>query len=142
MKTLTQNTAKILEENYGRTSDEEILLLAKKIIPIFKIEGSFYFPCDTALDDIQKGGRKVAFTWNRKKGKTITSLKRLRTMNILIKSSSPMLFKPDIGEVFDQFSEKDKEQCKYFWLDMGSVPPVGSGPGRNEFIVECTIYSQ
>ncbi len=109
---------KTLHKKYGRTSDDEIRALLKRIkLVVLTSKGvgsrfGYYTFADGLMKRICKEPRGISHTWDSKPGTFVKKpLKEFKSVRFLVKSSSPFFLKPDIGEVFDQMSDADKKRA-------------------------------
>ncbi len=103
---------------YGRTSDEEIRELLGRVEIVRETNkgvGSvhgFYNMNGDDLEKIRKAPRRTSHTWEHEPNKLVEGLREYKRIPFLVKSSSHMLLKPDIGEVFDAMSDEDKKRVR------------------------------
>lgn len=129
---------KVLTENYGKTSDEKIRDLMKRITPVLKDkEGNLYRLDKETEEKIIEKPRAFSFTFENKFGTKIKEkLQPFVQINVWIDSTSPWTLQPDVGEVFDQMTEDELAQTKAFWLDIR----VNEDKGPSYGIYVCTLY--
>lgn len=123
-----------LYENYGRTTDEEIRELLKRIILVCLTSrgvGSkygYYAFAEEGMAKILEKPRNVSHTWDPKPGEYVKErLREFKRLPFLVKSSSRFFLKPDIGEVFDAMDDDDKKRTKAICTLTDSVCVNGEG---------------
>ena len=149
MATQTEQTQKTpsldeLYKNYGRTSDSEIKKLLKSIVLVTKMykgEGTifgYYQLGKNIMKDIISDPRGTSHTFdNEDVGNLVEGLKEYKTIKFLVKSSSSLCLKPDIGEVFDQMPDEDKAIIKAIFTDTDSE--LGVEGKDSHFVLDAVL---
>jgi hypothetical protein len=145
-----------LYANYGRTSDQEIRDLLTRQIKLVELSsrfeqplpegasiiGGWYALSKKTLTRVVSGPRTFSYAFEfGQAGDYIDckELKAFKALPFLVKSSSHMLLKPDIGEVIDQMSEEDKAVTTAIFINRSNHFCLNT-PNYDEFIVEATLY--
>ncbi len=108
-----------LRKNYGSTKTGDIKELLNRIDLVVlsnkgvgTIQGYYTFD-DELMNKIKAKPRNVSHTFSTvNPNKLIEGLEVRKELIFYIKSSSRFFLKPDIGEVFDQMTDEDKELTK------------------------------
>lgn len=123
---------KELFKNYGLSSNQEIVSLLDRV-KLVKLTHNgigtaygYYEMGDVLLRKIKKEQRKCAFTHDWESGQYIDDIKPYKVLIFLCESTSHMIVKPDIGEVFDQMTLVDRIECKAIDINVFDVTHVSN----------------
>jgi len=132
-----------LLKNYGRTSDEECRELLKRITPVqlgWKGGGTkygFYTFGNRVMSKVKDTPREFSYLYaGGKLGEWIGGCPEvIREIPFYVKSTSHLVC-PDIGEIFDQMTDLDKQETELIYVDM-SFKVVMQDP--NEFLMHALL---
>lgn len=104
-----------LYNNYGKTSDDEIREHLSNIYIVIETNKGVgtmhgYYPLSNdVMSKIIDRPRQASLSFDNIKtsDKPLLNLKEYKTIKYLVKSSSRIFIKPDIGEIFDQIEPDD-----------------------------------
>lgn len=142
-----ESNLEALYENYGTTSDQEIKKLLEEIVPVIKThkgEGTvfgLYELHEETMKRIKERPRGVSFTYSPKLGDYRDDLSPFKIIHVLVQSSSRVMFKPDIGEVYDQMTEEEKEKAFAVFLNTSRTPAIEGRPPRHS-LCKCLLYEK
>lgn len=136
-----------LKANYGKTSDEEIKKLLEHINLVVladkgvgTIHGYYTFD-DKNISAIKAKPRGISYTFiTVEPNELINDLKTYKEIVFYIKSSSRFFLKPDIGEVFDQMTDEDKEQTKAIYTKKDDYYEVDGTYGEH-FVMTAILLN-
>ncbi|MEI7620575.1 MAG: hypothetical protein WCJ57_03330 [Candidatus Falkowbacteria bacterium] len=129
MKDLSKEMLESLHRNYGKTASAEITLALenKKMIPVFtyhdKKEKKFglHEVSESIIARIKSVPREDFFSINfLSPGAYRSDLERYKTIVVLVETVSGFSAF-NVGEVFDQLTDEDKENTKGFYFDFDSL---------------------
>ena len=134
-----------LMKNYGKTPDEEIKSLLNSISLLVmihkKVRTNFgiYEISEAQLNIVKLELRNYSFTFNPSTRKYRKDVNPYRLINLLIKSQSPFYIKPDVGEIFDQMTVKEKKRTRAVCINLNSGLPLRNSKD-GKFIVQCILF--
>jgi len=148
MQNISKKKMEELYKNYKKTSDEEIKSLLSRITPVFETrrgknkKTGLYEIDELTMAEVIKKPRSVIFTHyrNERFGKPRHDLKPFKKIVVMVKSSP--LLEPNIGQVFDQITDEDKNVTRAVYLNVDSHTSTKGGNGKYTlaFFTEATLY--
>ena len=145
LESITKEVMARLKSNYGKTTDIQIRGLLNSInIVMLTHKGigtmyGYYTLGEEKIREIIARPRNISHAFSPgQPGLCIPYLEVKETIPFFVKSSSRFFLKPDIGEVFDQMTDEQKDTATAICIVRNSEIEVDNGNG-DHFLMSAEI---